>query len=192
MRQGTLFYVVGASGAGKDTLIGYARKLLIHQPVRFARRHITRRTGPGEDHLPVSSQEFHYRKESNLYALWWDSHGYSYGISREIDQWLTQGCVVVVNGSRGYHSAAIKRYPAMVTVLVEVSPTVLRERLQQRGRESTAEIDQRIKRSQKFADFMAPNLVRINNDLPLEVSGQHFTDAILAAVLNFSDRRLED
>ena len=80
-----LFYVIGASGAGKDTLINYARtKINGLQPVIFAHRYITRPPFTGnENHISLSSEEFQSRIKANLFALYWESHGNFYGIGHE-------------------------------------------------------------------------------------------------------------
>mgnify|MGYP001549422271 CR=1 FL=1 len=59
MPTGSFFVVVGASGVGKDTLIAGAMEILAPTG-RYvqARRVITRPAGPGEDHTPVSPDEF--------------------------------------------------------------------------------------------------------------------------------------
>lgn len=62
---------------------------------------------------------------------------------------------------------------------VEVSESVLRARLRQRGRESEAEIEQRVARSQQFTDFTATHLIRIQNDQPPEISENTFVATIL-------------
>jgi thymidine phosphorylase len=50
MQPGTLFYVVGASGVGKDALINGAIRLLQGtQRYELARRAITQPAGNGED-----------------------------------------------------------------------------------------------------------------------------------------------
>jgi ribose 1,5-bisphosphokinase len=42
MKQGTLFYLIGPSGAGKDALLAYARDQLAgSSPVLFSHRYIT-------------------------------------------------------------------------------------------------------------------------------------------------------
>ncbi len=55
--HGRLFYVVGASGAGKDSLIEYARNALgSRDAVVFAHRYITRPpTARGENHVALSA-----------------------------------------------------------------------------------------------------------------------------------------
>ena len=60
--KGNLFYVVGPSGVGKDTLINFAKKRLKNSNVIFAQRYITRdQNAGGENHIAISKKEF-FRK----------------------------------------------------------------------------------------------------------------------------------
>ena len=79
---GRLFYVVGASGAGKDTLIAYARNALpVANAVVFAHRYITRPAHVGgENHIALSDAEFSVRETNGLFAMSWESNGLRYGI----------------------------------------------------------------------------------------------------------------
>ena len=179
MSEGTLFYVVGASGAGKDSLMDFARTNLKSGHVKFASRFITRKADAGgENHIAVSHEQFQELMEQSAFSLYWKSHGNWYGVHHEINEWLDAGINVVVNGSRGYLSEAILRYPDLKTVLIEVSENVLRDRLKNRGRETDEEIEKRIERSQSFKNFQAPDMVRINNDQPLNISGAKFLECI--------------
>ena len=47
--SGRLVYVMGPSGAGKDSLLSFARSALADEPVVFAHRYITRPAGQGEN-----------------------------------------------------------------------------------------------------------------------------------------------
>ena len=173
--MGTLFYIVGPSGAGKDTLMNHARQCLSPAaPVLFAHRYITRpATAGGENHVALTSPEFTRMRELGLFALDWESHGLAYGIGCEIDRWLAQGADVVVNGSRGYLAEASSRYPSLRVVLLTVSPAVLRARLEARGRESSAEINARLRRASEFV-IEHPNLVTLRNDGTVLESGDAF------------------
>lgn len=170
--MGTLFYVVGASGAGKDSLMSYARaRLAGRAPVFFAHRYITRPAeAGGENHVAVSRAEFAQMKTLGLFALDWESHGHCYGIGLEARTWLERGANVVMNGSRGFLSEANRRFPELCVVLIEVSPAVLRGRLQTRGRESPEEIESRIARAGEFSVEHA-SLVTIRNDGSLAEAG---------------------
>lgn len=180
--MGTLYYVIGPSGAGKDSVMAYVRSRLgPSDRFVFAHRYITRpREAGGEDHVALSASEFATRSDLGLFCMEWRSHGLRYGIGIEIKQWLERGCGVVVNGSRGYLKVAQERFPTLAPVLIEVSPDRLRERLEKRGRESRAEIEERIRRATSF-EVEAPNLVRLSNDGPLERAGERFLDLLRPA-----------
>lgn len=173
MPPGTLFYVIGPSGSGKDSLMNYARQQVAgEQAVLFAHRYITRpMDAGGENHVELTVAEFQTRRSLGLFALDWQSHQNDYGIGIELVQWLNAGANVVVNGSRAYLPTATERFPALRVVLIEVSPDVLRQRLTDRGRETPNEIEQRIQHSRQLAPVAYPNLIVLNNDAPLAESG---------------------
>lgn len=186
----TLFYVVGASGVGKDSLLGYARQRAAGEPVLFAHRYITRPADAGgENHVALSQAEFAQRKALGLFALDWESHGHRYGLGIEIDAWLAAGANVVINGSRGHLAAASERYPDLCVVLIEASAEVLRARLEQRGREPADEIDRRIARATAF-DIEHPNLVRLRNDGALAEAGERLLALITGELSSTASNRL--
>jgi len=100
--QGPLVYVMGPSGAGKDSVLNRARALLAADtPVVFAHRYITRPAeAGGENHVALSPAEFALRRAHGLFAFHWQAHGNEYGIGREIHAWRKVGLTVVVSGSR--------------------------------------------------------------------------------------------
>lgn len=182
MTMAKLIYVIGASGVGKDSLLSYARGYLPKTaPVIFAHRYITRPADAGgENHVSLSEAEFKQRQSSNCFALDWYSHETYYGIGIEIEQWLTHGSTVVLNGSRAYLDEAIKRYPVIVPVLIEADTSVLEKRLQLRGRENMAQVKARLTLADKLNKQMThPNLIRIQNNASLEAAGQQLISIIL-------------
>jgi ribose 1,5-bisphosphokinase len=168
-----LFYVVGASGVGKDSLMQYARNSIGEgYAVAFAHRYITRPPKEqGENHIALSEPEFLLRKRHGLFAMAWDSHGYHYAIGLEIDEWLARGLTVVVNGSRSYIPCARKRYPEMKVVWISAGPQVLATRLARRGRESRPEISARLQRNSQLGVQPPSDVLHISNDGPLESAG---------------------
>ena len=180
--MGTLFYVVGASGVGKDSLLAYARQHAKGRfPLLFAHRYITRPAeAGGENHVAVTQGEFIRMRGLGLFALDWGSHGHRYGIGIEIGRWLESGANVVMNGSRGYLPEASRRYPGLCVVLIEAAPEVLRARLEARGRESDDEIAERLKRATEFV-VDHPNLVRIRNDGELAEAGSQLLQVLCGA-----------
>ena len=178
--RGRLVYVIGASGSGKDTLIKAAADALADHPdIRFARRVITRQADPeGENHQPMSRDAFNARAEQDLFAMHWFANGHGYGVGLEINDWLSAGHIVVVNGSRQWLGPARDRYQELLPLLIEVSHATLRQRLLNRGRESVDEIEARMQRHQQMQPPSGQCIV-INNDGPLTEAVQTFINAII-------------
>ena len=169
-------------GVGKDSLMRYAREALAHDSrVVFAHRYITRpHDAGGENHVALSEAEFEARVQRKLFPLHWHSHGFSYGIGCELNQWLAKGLTVILNGSRAYLHEACKNYPELVPVLIEASPDILRARLHSRGRESADQIETRLQRAQEFEKLLHAKLLRFCNDAPLEQTGPAFVEMVMA------------
>jgi len=138
-----LVLVVGPSGAGKDTLLTMARTALADDTrFRFVRRVITRSAeAGGEDHEPVSDIEFAARN----FILSWEAHGLRYGIPADVADDIARGTVVVANVSRSIIAEAATRFPVRV-IEVTAPAEVLGARLSARGRESAADVAQRLAR----------------------------------------------
>ncbi|MBS0056019.1 ribose 1,5-bisphosphokinase [Yersinia sp. Marseille-Q3913] len=164
-----LIYLMGASGAGKDCLLSALRAV---KPANIivAHRYITREAHAGaENHVALSEQEFLQRVEQGLFALHWQAHQHYYGVGIEIDLWLQHGLDVMVNGSRAYLSEAERRYPGQLLPLcLTVSPAILAQRLQQRGRESSEQISERLQRAQHYQQQLPVSCLRLCNDGELQ------------------------
>lgn len=176
MCQGRLFYVIGPSGSGKDTLMQYARgKLAEREKIVFAHRYITRQPElVGENHIYLSEAEFAAKEKQGFFAMQWDSHGLRYGIGKEINFWLAQDFNVVINGSREYLPIALDKEPKIRVILIRTSTAVLRERLKKRQRETDDEIEQRLERATLFNHIDHPNVTLLDNDGGLDDSGAAF------------------
>ncbi len=150
-----LFYVMGPSGSGKDSLLrALHARLGPDDRVVVAHRYITRDADANEASVSLSAEEFQRRAGLGCLALHWRSHGLHYGIGLEIEQWLARGLKVIVNGSREYLPHAVARYPNLCAVHVRVKPEALGERLRQRGRESEEAIAQRLRARRKTSPFL--------------------------------------
>lgn len=155
------------------------RSLEKESNVVFAHRYITRpHDAGGENHVALSEAEFDSRLARKLFSMHWQSHGIRYGIGCEINQWLAMDLIVIMNGSREYLPLASKIYPELMPLLIEVSPDVLRNRLQSRGRETASEIESRLMRAKEFDTLQHPNLLRFCNDAQLDVTGPAFVELI--------------
>lgn len=180
-----LIYVMGPSGAGKDSVLGRARTLLpTDAPVVFAHRYITRPADiGGENHVAVSPAEFALRRAHGLFAFHWQAHGNDYGIGREIYAWRKTGLTVVVSGSREHFQKDGGDDPSTWPVLITASPERLAERLAGRGREDSTAAARRLDRSDAY-DIVDPRLTTIVNDGALEQAAQAFVN--LLATLQYS------
>jgi ribose 1,5-bisphosphokinase len=157
-----IFAVVGPSGAGKDTLIAGA--LAARPDLRLVRRVITRPTeAGGEDFEGVTEAEFADRLARGEFALHWQAHGLCYGIPK--DQLDGPGDVIF-NGSRAALPDAVRQLPGLRVILVTAPVATLAARLAARGRETEADILQRLSR----AGFALPEGIIaetvINDGLP--------------------------
>jgi phosphonate metabolism protein PhnN/1,5-bisphosphokinase (PRPP-forming) len=143
-----IFAVVGPSGAGKDTLI---RGAVVALPgLRLVRRVITRPAeAGGEDFEGVSQRDFAGRQARGDFALSWQAHGLSYGLPK--DQ-LSGDRDTIFNGSRAALPMATRILPGLRVILVTAPDDVLAARLAARGRETAADIRDRLSR----ADFEMP------------------------------------
>ena len=102
MAPGTLFLVLGPSGAGKDTCLDGARELMAgSKHTVFAKRWITRDPKKCADlEVPVTPEEMDLKSDMCELALFWEAHDTMYAVGNEVKPQLAQGLNVVVNVSR--------------------------------------------------------------------------------------------
>ena len=167
MSGARLVYLIGPSGAGKDTVL---RWLSSHQPpslrLHVARRTVTRPAGDAsESHEPVTPAEFAQLLRTGAFALHWEANGLRYGIRREELHALGSGSSVIVNGSRAALYEARRRYPELFVVQVTAGIELLRQRLLMRGREQPEVIESRLSRT-ALLPMVAVNAVIHNEGTP--------------------------
>ncbi|MGR5177173.1 ribose 1,5-bisphosphokinase [Vibrio parahaemolyticus] len=174
-RKGKLYYVIGPSGAGKDTLIDAIRA---DHPddIIVAHRYITRPFGAGgENHVAVSEQEYLSRQQKGLFAMSWRAHGLCYGVGLEVKTWLDKGISVLLNGSRAELAQAQQCFGSeLVPIVVHLELDVLRTRLQNRGRESHEEIERRLQRASEFTLSKQEGFFLIDNSGDVQSSAKQF------------------
>jgi phosphonate metabolism protein PhnN/1,5-bisphosphokinase (PRPP-forming) len=178
MTRGTLFLVVGPSGAGKDSLIAGARARL-GAGYHFPRRVITRRAeAGGEDHEPVTGAAFEVLLAGDAFSLHWRAHGLAYGIRREIEAVLALGQPVVANVSRAVIVDAAHLAPVRVLHVTAPAP-ILAARLVARGREDAADRARRLARAEAL-ELGGADVRTVLNDADLETGIARFMAALLA------------
>lgn len=179
LNQGTLFLVVGPSGAGKDSVIEGARIALAgDERFVFARRTITRpATAGGEDHTEASTAEFSVQQAAGRFCLSWQAHGLHYGIGCSCDDDIANQRVVVANVSRSIIDAARRRFPRVRVINVTAPADVLAERLASRGRESIDDIHRRLERASEDIPS-GPDVITLQNAGPLADSVRVFVSIL--------------
>lgn len=169
-----LVLVVGASGAGKDTLIRLAQARVGHSlPIAFVSREITRPTDARREHVAVTCGQFEQRAEAGYYLLSWAAHGVWYGIPAQARSALRDGLVVVSIASRGAIDEARALPWECHVVEVHAPPSVLRQRLLRRARQDGSGVEGRLARASQF-QVRGQNVHRIDNGGELATSGAAF------------------
>jgi ribose 1,5-bisphosphokinase len=178
-QNGPLVYVMGPSGAGKDSVLDRARKLLTDKHlVVFAHRYITRPAAAGgENHIELSSAEFGLRRTHGLFAFHWQAHGNSYGIGREVYSWRRAGLTVVVSGSREHFQQLGGVDDHTHPVLITAPAERLAQRLAARAREDAEAAAERLQRSEAY-DVTDRRLVTIVNDGRLDDAAARFVSLL--------------
>lgn len=187
---GPLVYVMGPSGAGKDSVLERARGLLsADAPVAFAHRYITRPAeSGGENHVALSRAEFALRRAHGLFAFHWQAHGNDYAIGREIEAWRAAGLTVVVSGSREHYEKVAGSDPGLQPVLITASLDRLQARLAARGREDPLAVANRVARSNAYV-VQDGRLVTIVNDGALDGAAEAFVTALATLRCSRAGRR---
>jgi ribose 1,5-bisphosphokinase len=177
--QGRLVLVVGPSGAGKDSVIRYAKEKLAGNPrFVFPRRIITRTADPAhEDHDTVDAQCFDTLVQKDAFALWWTAHGLKYGVSKSVETELKHRKTAVLNVSRSIVADAAERYANTLIAEIWATPAILAERLAARARKGE-DIAQRVERATKTLP-PAIKAYRIVNEASLENAGEEFCGLLL-------------
>ena len=177
--QGTLFLVVGPSGVGKDSLLDGAReKLASYRWFSFPQRIITRPADAGgEDHIPATRPEFDDLLTNG--AIWhhWEAHGLSYGLPNTVAANLENGINVIINTSRNELESFCNKVENVVTIYISASPSIVEQRLKNRGRETENEIRKRLSR---LVDEPTPTgaAFEIKNDSTLSDGTESLVDLI--------------
>jgi thymidine phosphorylase len=177
-KSGTFFFVVGPSGAGKDSLIDGARAVLPSDKFVFARRTITRPHGsPGEDHEACTEAEFASRVSQGGFLITWQAHGLHYGLSSSLLDAMTAGQNIIANGSRAMVTALQDKIPALIVIEVNAPKHILETRLASRGRETPEDVARRLNRT--VVDYPeGQHVLRVINDGTLTDGIDRFINAI--------------
>jgi ribose 1,5-bisphosphokinase len=187
VRHGVFVAIVGPSGAGKDTVIAYARdRFAGNEGIEFVRRVITRPSdSASEDHDTLEDAAFEEAEQAGAFAVSWQAHGLRYGLPAGLDETIGSGHVAVANVSRGAIALLKARYANVIVVEITASADILAQRLAARGRESRGEVLARLARSAELSGSV-PDAIAIDNTGLREEAGERFV-AVLRKAIAISD-----
>ena len=187
VRHGVFVAIVGPSGAGKDTVIAYARdRFADNESVEFVRRVITRPSdSASEDHDTLADAAFDEAEHAGAFAVSWSAHGLKYGLPARLDETIGAGHVAIANVSRGAIALLKARYANVIVVEITASADILAQRLAARGRELRGEVLARLARSAELGGSIA-GAIAIDNSGQREEAGERFV-AVLRKAIAISD-----
>jgi len=175
---GRLVVVAGPSGAGKDTLLRFARNHLGGDSnIVFPHRVVTREPSAAEDHDALSEADFVAAVAAGAFAFWWYAHGLNYAVGAAVDDDIRAGKTVVCNVSRAVIAELRCRYADVRVVIVTAPADVLTARLAARGRATDGPPATRLARSAPPQSDLAPDVV-IENVGDLQDGGEKLVAAI--------------
>ncbi|MBY0383329.1 MAG: phosphonate metabolism protein/1,5-bisphosphokinase (PRPP-forming) PhnN [Xanthobacteraceae bacterium] len=165
---GRLILVVGPSGAGKDTLIGFVKAACrTDSTIVFPRRIVTREASSFEDNDCISTTDFDNAVSNGRFSLHWQAHGLQYALPGSMLSDICTGRTVVANVSRTVVARLRDLYQSVTVVLVTAPPDVRAARLVGRARTSDGNITDRLER----AVDVHPDAI-IHNVGPIDQNGR--------------------
>ncbi|BCJ89694.1 ribose 1,5-bisphosphate phosphokinase PhnN [Terrihabitans soli] len=173
---GGFVFVVGPSGAGKDSLISYARGAFgSDQRIIFPRRIVTRASSEHEDHDSLSETAFAEAETSGAFALHWRAHGLGYAIPKSAREEVEAGKIAVCNISRRVVPWTRVHLPNVKVVEVTAPAEVLAARLAGRARLEDGDLAARLARS---LEVWTPVDTSIVNDRSIDEGGRELVSFI--------------
>ena len=147
MRKGLFLAIVGPSGSGKDTIIEALCKQLPN--IKRVKRYITReqQKAGGEDSYNIDFDTFRKLERDGDFAFSWSAHHLKYGLPITIFDEINVGKSLIANISRSILDQLSDKFEYYEVILITASDKILAERLEERGRESKAQIEERLARS---------------------------------------------
>lgn len=155
-KRGHLFIISAPSGTGKTTLVKAVLKQFTD--MLYSISYTTRRPRPeeqdGVDYHFISEHDFKKGIKKGRWAEWAKVYGNYYGTSAEfIEKSLSSGCDILLDIDVQGTLQILEHYPDSVTIFIlPPSMNALRKRLEMRGSDSKAVIENRLESAKKEMD----------------------------------------
>ena len=181
-QTGCLLLVIGASGVGKDSILAAVQQRFAdHRRVHFLKRVITRPCNPdSEVHDSLTVEEFLQALERGDFAVSWQANGNYYGLPQHAQDKISDGMMVVANGSREALESIKAAFPKIDVVLIAANPATINQRLKSRTRDTDVQIAQRLQRNKKLDTTSPQGHTTIDNDGPLQDAVDALSDHVVA------------
>lgn len=174
--------ITGPSGVGKDSLLRLARHhFRDNRNVLFAKRYITRAPDNNEQNYYVDLSAFDILQENNYFVSHWQAHGNCYGIAHKEFSTQSEKSLAIVSISRQVVTDFEYHFDQVTTLGLTLNKDILRQRLQERGREDTCAIEKRLARVS--LRVTAQEMITFDNSDNLISSGKRFL-ILLNSLLN--------
>lgn len=136
---GKLFFLVGNSGSGKDSLLNEIQQRWpsSHPNLYVPTRYITRPTHETEPFYSITIDEFQRMKKSGKFCFSWHIYDTHYGVPEDVIKRVKNGEFCIINVSRTIIKEIRKKYPKIKVIFVHVPFEITKQRIHNRGREST-------------------------------------------------------
>ena len=181
-QTGCLLLIIGASGVGKDSVLkAVQQRFADHQQVHFLKRVITRPCNPdSEVHDSLTEDEFLQALERGDFSVSWQANGNYYGLPLHAQDKISDGMVVVANGSRGALDTIKAVFPKIEVVLIAAKPATINQRLHSRTRDTSEQVTQRFQRNSELDVKPLQSHTIIDNDGPLQEAVDVLSDHVVA------------
>lgn len=169
-KAGGFVFVVGPSGAGKDSLISFARGAFAgNEKIIFPRRIVTRASSEHEDHDTLDEAGYAAAESAGAFSIAWRAHGLGYAIPRSAREECEAGRIAVCNISRRVIPWSRVHLPNVAVVEVTAPVEILAARLAGRARIEDGDLNARLARS---LEVWTPVDASIVNDRSIDEAGR--------------------